>query len=139
MRYLLLGLFLFSFNIILAQDWKEMMDDPSYNIYEVVEVAETYFENIDKNKKGSGWKKFQRWLFENEPKFYPQGTYLVKAHRIFEVLNLIKKENEPTLYTNKREVVDTLKDLVLLGENIDYQKQHIKNIKNITGEERIFK
>ena len=74
-----------------------------------------------------------------EVNYVPKGTYLVKAHRIFEVLNLIKKENEPTLYTNKREVVDTLKDLVLLGENIDYQKQHIKNIKNITGEERIFK
>ncbi|MDB9712932.1 GEVED domain-containing protein [Flavobacteriaceae bacterium] len=73
MRYLLLGIFLFSFNIILAQDWKQMMDDPRYNIYEVAEVAEAYFENIDKNKKGSGWKKFQRWLFENEPKFYPSG------------------------------------------------------------------
>ncbi|MDC0497250.1 hypothetical protein OAN50_02745, partial [Flavobacteriaceae bacterium] len=90
MRYLLLGLFLFSFNIILAQDWKEMMDDPSYNIYEVVEVAETYFENIDKNKKGSGWKKFQRWLFENEPKFYPSGDrmqvdphYASKAYKNF--------------------------------------------------------
>ena len=74
-----------------------------------------------------------------EINYVPKGTYLVKAHRIFEVLNLIKNENEPTEYTNKREVVDTLKDLVLLGENIDYQNQHIKNIKNITGEERIFK
>ena len=64
---------------------------------------------------------------------------MVKAHRIFEVLNLIKNENETTEYTNKREVVDKLKELVLLGENVDYQNQHIKNIKNITGEERIFK
>ena len=48
-----------------------MMEDPIYNIYEVVDAAKAYFENIDKNKKGSGWKKFQRWLFENEPKFYP--------------------------------------------------------------------
>ena len=49
------------------------MEDPSYNIYEVVDAAEAYFENIDKNIKGSGWKKYQRWLFENEPKFYPSG------------------------------------------------------------------
>ena len=74
-----------------------------------------------------------------EINYVPKGTYLVKAHRIFEVLNLIKNENEPTEYTNKREVVDKLKELVLLGENVDYQKQHIENIKNITGEERIFK
>ena len=74
-----------------------------------------------------------------EINYVPKGTYLVKSHRIFEVLNLIKTENEPTQYTNKREVVDTLKQLVSLGENIDYQKQHIENIKDMVGKERIFK
>ena len=74
-----------------------------------------------------------------EINYVPKGTYLVKSHRVFEVLNLIKKENEPTQYTNKREVVDTLKQLVSLGENTDYQKQHIENIKDMIGEERIFK
>lgn len=66
------------------------MEDPSYNIYEVVDAAEAYFENIDKNIKGSGWKKYQRWLFENEPKFYPSGDrmqvdpyYASKAYKNF--------------------------------------------------------
>ena len=86
---LILILFFFSFTIK-AQDWKQMMDDPIYNIYEVVDAAEAYFENIDKNKKGSGWKKYQRWLFENEPKFYPSGDrmqvdpyYASKAYKNF--------------------------------------------------------
>ena len=74
-----------------------------------------------------------------EINYVPKGTYLVKSHRVFEVLNLIKTENEPTQYTNKREVVDTLKQLVSLGENTDYQKQHIENIKDMVGKERIFK
>ena len=74
-----------------------------------------------------------------EINYIPNGTYIVKAQRIFEVLNLIKTENEPTSYTNKREVVDTLKKLVSLGENVGYQEQHIENIKNMTGKERIFK
>ena len=74
-----------------------------------------------------------------EINYVPKGTYLVKSHRVFEVLNLIKTENEPTHYTNKREVVDTLKQLVSLGENTDYQKQHIENIKDMVGKERIFK
>ena len=74
-----------------------------------------------------------------EINYVPKGTYLVKSHRVFEVLNLIKKENEPTQYTNKREVVDTLKQLVSLGENTDYQKKHIENIKDMVGKERIFK
>ena len=74
-----------------------------------------------------------------EINYVPKGTYLVKSHRVFEVLNLIKNENEPTHYTNKREVVDKLKDLVSIGENTDYQKQHIENIKDMVGKERIFK
>ena len=69
---LILSLFFFT-TTFSAQDWKQMMEDPIYNIYEVVDVAEAYFEYVDKNKKGSGWKKYQRWLFENEPKFYPSG------------------------------------------------------------------
>jgi len=74
-----------------------------------------------------------------EINYVPKGTYLVKSHRVFEVLNLIKNDNEPTQYTNKREVVDKLKELVSLGENTDYQKQHIDNIKDMVGKERIFK
>lgn len=74
-----------------------------------------------------------------EINYVPKGTYLVKSHRVFEVLNLIKNENEPTHYTNKREVVDKLKELVSLGENVEYQKQHIENIKDMVGKDRIFK
>lgn len=50
-----------------------MANDYNINLYDVVEEAESYFQNIDKSKKGSGWKKYQRWLYENEPKFYPSG------------------------------------------------------------------
>ncbi|MDA9176829.1 NERD domain-containing protein [Flavobacteriaceae bacterium] len=74
-----------------------------------------------------------------EINYVPKGTYLVKSQRVFEVLNLIKTENEPTQYTNKREVVNKLKELVSLGENTDYQKQHIENIKDMVGKDRIFK
>ena len=59
-----------------------------------------------------------------EINYVPKGTYLVKSHRVFEVLNLIKNENEPTHYTNKREVVDKLKELVSLGENVISETTH---------------
>lgn len=74
-----------------------------------------------------------------EINYVPKGTYLVKSHRVFEVLNLIKNENEPTEYSNKREVVNKLKELVTLGENVEYQRQHIENIKDMVGKDRIFK
>ena len=74
-----------------------------------------------------------------EINYVPKGTYVVKSQRVFEVLNLIKNENEPTEYTNKREVVNKLKELVSLGENVEYQKKHIENIKDMVGKDRIFK
>jgi GEVED domain-containing protein/type IX secretion system substrate protein/sortilin (neurotensin receptor 3) len=55
------------------QSLKEMMNDPQVNVYDVVKEAETYFLNIDKGAKGSGWKPYQRWLHETEPKYYPSG------------------------------------------------------------------
>ena len=73
MKAFLATIFLGLFNIVFCQDWINMANDYNINLYDVVEEAESYFQNIDKSKKGSGWKKYQRWLYENEPKFYPSG------------------------------------------------------------------
>ena len=56
-----------------AQKYKQMMNDMRVNINDVKVEAEKYFANRDKTAKGSGWKGYQRWLFENEPKYYPSG------------------------------------------------------------------
>ena len=73
-----------------------------------------------------------------EINFVPHGTYLVKPHRIFEVLKLIKENFPRAPYTNKIEVVNTLKQAVLNGENSTYQKKHIENINDMLGKNRIF-
>ena len=70
---LLLALTFLCINFVSAQAYKQIMNDNSVNIYDVVEEAEDYFKDKDKFVKGSGWKGFQRWLYENEPKFYPSG------------------------------------------------------------------
>lgn len=49
-----------------------MMTDNSVNFYDVVEEAENYFATHGKGK-GSGWKNFQRWIVDNEYKYYPSG------------------------------------------------------------------
>ncbi|MEZ4917717.1 MAG: GEVED domain-containing protein [Saprospiraceae bacterium] len=67
--------FLFFFplsNALHGQAYKEMMNDPSINFYDVVDAAEQYFETHPKGK-GSGWKGYQRWKNENEYKYYPSG------------------------------------------------------------------
>lgn len=52
--------------------YKVMMQDPTYNFYEVCKEADKYFENHGKGK-GSGYKGYQRWKNENESKFAPSG------------------------------------------------------------------
>ena len=53
-------------------DYKQMMDDPSYNFYEVVEAAEKFFA-VQPRGKGSGYIGYLRWKYHNEPKYYPSG------------------------------------------------------------------
>jgi len=53
--------------------YKEMMLDNSVNFYAVCAAADAYFETIDKDAKGSGWKGYQRWKYFNESKYYPSG------------------------------------------------------------------
>ena len=73
MRELLIIFIIGVFNFSFSQEWKNMADDININLYDVVAEAEIYFKDVDKSKKGSGWKAYQRWLYENEPKFYPSG------------------------------------------------------------------
>lgn len=70
--------------------------------------------------------------------FIPNGTYVVKSNRIIEVINLILRDNEPANYKNKRQILDKLKNAVKNGENVKTQIQHIKNINEMLGKDRIF-
>ena len=90
------------FNIVFCQNWINMANDYSINLYDVVEEAESYFQNIDKSKKGSGWKKYQRWLYENEPKFYPSGerSNADPYHSKKEFKKILKNSNSNRLEFN---------------------------------------
>lgn len=73
MKPTLLLLALLGIGIASAQPtYKQKMHDYSVNFYDVVQEAESYFQTHDRGK-GSGWKSYQRWKVENEPRFYPTG------------------------------------------------------------------
>lgn len=63
--------------------------------------------------------------------FIPEGTFLIKARRVRKVMKMILREHAPANYTNKREVVDVLKEAVANGESKEVQTQYAKNIKYI--------
>jgi len=88
---------LFFHNSIFSQKYKEMMNDNSFNFYDVVKEAESYFKTIDVTKKGSGYKQFMRWAVGNEYKYYPSGDrlavdpeFVVKAYK----KNLSSKQDQ---------------------------------------------
>jgi hypothetical protein len=70
--------------------------------------------------------------------FIPNGTFLVKSNRVLEVMGSIVKNNEPARYTNNNEVVRVLKQAVKNGEDKETQIQHIKNVRDVLGKDRIF-
>jgi hypothetical protein len=70
--------------------------------------------------------------------FVPNGTFLVKSNRVLDVMKFIIAKNEPATYANKDEVVRLLKNAVQNGENSKTRIQHIKNIKDMLGKDRIF-
>jgi hypothetical protein len=73
-----------------------------------------------------------------EINYVPEGTFLVKPARVFEVLKLIRENNEAAPYINKHEVVSMLEQAVINGENIDTQEKHVEDIHDMLGKHRIF-
>ena len=74
LRFIFFLSIVFSFQFVEAQKYLEMMDDISVNFYDVCKEAERYFNSIDKNKKGSGFKAFMRWKNNTEYMYYPSGN-----------------------------------------------------------------
>ena len=70
--------------------------------------------------------------------FIPNNIFLTKSPRVIDVVKKIIKENEPANYKSKRDVVNILSAAVENGNNQKITEKHIKNIKDMLGEERIF-
>lgn len=70
--------------------------------------------------------------------FIPRGTFIVKPWRVMDVLNLIVNDNAPAVYADKAGVVEVLSRAVRNGESMRIQSQHIDNIKDMLGKERVF-
>ncbi|RYJ51610.1 NERD domain-containing protein [Flavobacterium petrolei] len=70
--------------------------------------------------------------------FIPKNTFLTKSPRVMDVVKKIIKDNEPANYKSKRDVVNILSAAVENGNSHKITEKHIKNIKDMLGEERIF-
>jgi len=66
----------------------------------------------------------------------PTGTYLVKSKRVKDIMKIIMRK-PPVLYTNRNEIVSTLQEAVRNGNDIQTHYQHIDNINEMLGKDRI--
>lgn len=68
----------------------------------------------------------------------PDGTFVTKAERVFEIINLILKNNIQIKYSDIEGILNVLKESKKNGENYNIQKQHKDNIIDMLGKHRVF-
>lgn len=61
-------------SLVAQEDWREMMQDPNANFYDIKKAADAYWSTHDKDEKGSGYKPYKRWEAFMEPRVYPTGN-----------------------------------------------------------------
>lgn len=108
-----------------------------------------FYNPILQNKKHIEDLKKQLSQFQNVP-FYsvivffgncsfrnldsvPNSTYLVKSSNAIKVVKEILEQNEPTTYSNKREIFNLLQSATLNGESEKIKSKHIQNIQRNFG------
>ena len=71
--------------------------------------------------------------------FIPKNTFVTKSYRAIEVIENIMKNNPVANYKDKQKVINILSKAVNNGQNNDVTEKHISNIKEMLGEDRVFK
>jgi len=70
--------------------------------------------------------------------FVPDGTFITKSYRVLDVVDNILNGNKPANYTDKQEIVRTLRKAVENGDNAETRILHAENVRDMLGQKRIF-
>ncbi len=112
MKKFLLGLLALAItNLVNAQDWRQMMQDPNSNFYDVQKAANTYFrehvkEENERSRKisqgkisneveeeYSGYEQYKRWEAFMEPRVYPSGNLFLASQTWKNYEEFLQKNN----------------------------------------------
>lgn len=69
--------------------------------------------------------------------FIPDGTFVVRAERVFEVMRIIQAK-EPAQYSDKHEVIRVLREAVENGVYKETEQHHIEKVTDLLGKHRVF-
>lgn len=114
----------------------------SYRFYNPVLQNESHIKVLQKQSK-----QFANLPFYSVVVFYgdselrdisfiPDGTFVIKPHRLDDVLDVIL-DNKDAEYTDKYEVIRILKSAVDNGNDSDTQIRHVEHINDMLGKDRV--
>ena len=124
--------------------WTQVLSygDKKYRFYNPIMQNNTHIQQLrQKLKENVPFYSVVVFYGNSELKdisFIPRGTYVTKGHRVVDVVNAIIQENPLANYKDKHKVIQVLKDAVTNGDNLQTEKQHVENIKDMLGTDRIF-
>lgn len=73
-----------------------------------------------------------------ELNYIPKNTFVIKPHRLTDVLTDILETNPEAPFSDKWEIIRLLKNAVKRGESTSEIQQHISNIEDKLGKHRIY-
>lgn len=71
-----------------------------------------------------------------EINYIPKDTYIIYPSQVSNTINFILENNHPANFTNKREVVNILKEGVNNGNNPEILTKHIQYINHILSKQK---
>ena len=127
------------------QKWTQVLayGEEKYRFYNPVKQNNAHIKQL-KLKLGENVPFYSVIVFYGDSElqdisFVPQDTYVTKWYKVARVVNSIMSENVLANYKDKHNVVKILKEAVFNGNKQEIEKQHVENIKDMLGTERVFK
>ena len=113
-----------------------------YHFYNPIKQNEHHIWELRK-KLGENVPFFSIIVFYGNSKlkdisFVPQGTFVTKWYRVHDILSGILQFNSPAKYKDKQHVMKALEEAVRTGAINGTNAEHIRNIKDMIGKDRVF-
>lgn len=125
------------------KDWTQLLayGKRKYKFYNPIFQNKKHVEDLKKIYHFDGIPFFSIIVFFGDCQFknsvdLPSHTFITKSYNVMDIFNEILKNNQPTTYYKKWDIVNLLKQAVKNGENSLIKEKHIKNIQKLKTKNR---
>lgn len=124
--------------------WTQILayGEEKYRLYNPVKQNQKHIEALKNKMKQCGDIPFYSLIVFygdctlKEINYIPKDTYIIYPSQVSNTINFILENNHPANFTNKREVVNILKEGVNNGNNPEILTKHIQYINHILSKQK---